>query len=386
MTRGIGVLPAAYGADLGINWKPVPRLYVNAGVWYLFLEQELTYDGDEGVFAPGDRTRRAGIDISARYELTPWLYADADLIFCRARDVEASKGNNYQPLSVPFYGTAGQYVNLPDGFSGGWNARYMRDRPANADNSMVAQGYFLNDLTANYTTRRWEIGLEVQNLFNAKWKDAQYEVESRLRQEPAAGGRYQFYAGDAVFCEDEAGGLFLIFCGTAAVLGFLTTGGETFVGVGFCRDVICVIPNVGDQRLDIFDIGAIGLIGHRSDLLFIIDIDLDDAVFMAHIIFDTGFAFFALYRRSLYHGGQLGFQLGGSRTHHADEDEEEKMDFFHNDGIYLSKDKNFLGRFCDRKGERVGRIIGRSRRRGRRSISARCFHHEGLRDHFPSRG
>jgi len=184
--RGIGVLPSAYGADLGINWKPFPRVYVNAGIWYLALEQELTYDGDEGTFSPGDRTRREGIDLSARYQLTSWLYANADMIFCKARDAEAAKGENYLPLSVPFYGSAGLYVKLPHGFSGGWNARYMRDRPANEDNTLVAQGYFLNDLTANYTTRRWEIGLEIQNLFNAKWKDAQYEVGSRLKTEPQA--------------------------------------------------------------------------------------------------------------------------------------------------------------------------------------------------------
>ena len=197
--RGTGALPSAYGADLGINWKPVPRLYVNAAIWYLFLQQELTYDGDEGTFSPGDKTRREGIDLSIRYELTRWLYADADVIFTRARDVQAEKGNNYLPLSVPCYGTAGLYVKAPGGFSGGWNMRYMQDRPANADNSLVASGYVLNDLTANYTTRRWELGLEIQNLFNAKWKDAQYEVESRLKGEPQPVDNISFTPGMPFF-------------------------------------------------------------------------------------------------------------------------------------------------------------------------------------------
>ena len=59
----------------------------------------------------------------------------------------------------------------------------MKNRPATSDNTLVAQGYFLNDLTANYTKRRYEVGLEVQNLFNTSWKDAQYEVESQLKGE-----------------------------------------------------------------------------------------------------------------------------------------------------------------------------------------------------------
>ena len=183
--KGLDDLPAAYGADLGLNWKPLPSLYLNAALWYLFLEQEFTYNGDDGTFSPGDKTRREGIDLSARYEFTRWLYADLDLVACKARDVQAPKGQAYLPLAVPFYATAGLYIKLPGGWNGGWNARYMKDRPANVDNSLVAKGYFLNDLTANYTNRKFEIGLEIQNIFNYSWRDAQYEVESRLKNEPA---------------------------------------------------------------------------------------------------------------------------------------------------------------------------------------------------------
>jgi outer membrane receptor protein involved in Fe transport len=77
----------------------------------------------------------------------------------------------------------------------------MKDRPANSDNSLVAQGYFLNDLTVNYTQKRYEIGLEVQNLFNAKWRDAQYEVESRLRNEPQAVDDISFTPGMPLFAK-----------------------------------------------------------------------------------------------------------------------------------------------------------------------------------------
>jgi hypothetical protein len=199
--RGIGVLPAAYGADLGFNWKPVSRLYVNAAVWYLGLDQELTYNGDDGTFSPGDKTRREGFDLSVRYQLTRWLFADADVIVSRARNAATAKAMDYLPLSVPFYGTAGLYIKLPGGFNAGWNARYMGNRPANEDNSLAAKGYFLNDLTANYTTHRWEIGLEIQNLFDAKWKDAQYEVESRLKTEPQPVDDISFTPGMPFFAK-----------------------------------------------------------------------------------------------------------------------------------------------------------------------------------------
>jgi TonB-dependent receptor-like protein/carboxypeptidase-like protein len=180
----LDALPTAYGADLGINWKPLPSLYLNAALWYLSLDQELVYNGDDGTFSPGDKTKRQGIDLSARYELTRWLYADLDLVAVKARDAQAPKGEDYLPLSVPFYSSGGLYMKLPNGISGGWNARFMKDRPANEDNSLLAKGYFLNDLTVNYTRHRYELGLDIQNIFNTKWRDAQYEVTSRLRTEP----------------------------------------------------------------------------------------------------------------------------------------------------------------------------------------------------------
>jgi hypothetical protein len=199
--KGIDVMPAAYGADLGLNWKPFPQLYLNASVWYLFLQQEFVYNGDDGTFSPGDPTRRQGIDLSARYEFTPWLYADFDINFCKARDVRAPKGQAYLPLSVPLYSSAGLYVKWPNGLNGGLSSRYMKDRPANEDNSLIAKGYFLTDLTANYTRRKFEIGLEVQNLFNTKWRDAQYEVESRLKIEPRPVDDISFTPGMPFFAK-----------------------------------------------------------------------------------------------------------------------------------------------------------------------------------------
>uniref|UniRef100_UPI001E3E4548 hypothetical protein n=1 Tax=Arsenicibacter rosenii TaxID=1750698 RepID=UPI001E3E4548 len=47
--NGRGILPAAYGTDLGFVWKPFPKLFVNPAIWYLWLAREFVYVGDEGV-------------------------------------------------------------------------------------------------------------------------------------------------------------------------------------------------------------------------------------------------------------------------------------------------------------------------------------------------
>lgn len=199
--QGNGILPAAYGTDLGINWKPLPYLYINAAVWYLYLQQEFVYDADEGTTDPGDKTRRQGIDFSARYQLTKWLFGNVDVNLSKARDIEAPKGDNYLPLAVPFSSTGGLDFKFDNGLNGGLSYRYMSDRPANEDNSLVAKGYFVTDLTANYTKRKYEIGLEIQNLFNTKWREEQFEVESRFKNEAMPVDQVSFTAGTPFFAK-----------------------------------------------------------------------------------------------------------------------------------------------------------------------------------------
>ena len=102
---------------------------------------------------------------------------------------------------MPASGTGGLDFKLANGLNGGLSYRYMKARPANEDNSLTAQGYFVSDLTANYTINKYEIGLEIQNLLDTKWREAQFEVESRLRNEPAPVEDISFTAGTPFFAK-----------------------------------------------------------------------------------------------------------------------------------------------------------------------------------------
>jgi len=59
----------------------------------------------------------------------------------------------------------------------------MHDRPANEDNTLRASGYFVTDLTINYTRKKYEIGLAIENLLNTAWNESQFEYVSRFKQE-----------------------------------------------------------------------------------------------------------------------------------------------------------------------------------------------------------
>ena len=201
--QGYQILPAAYGADLGINWKPAPKLFINAALWYIYLQQEFTYGsdyGDESV-SPGGKTVRKGIDLSARYQIAPWLFSDLNLNFARPRALDVAKGQDYLPTAPTFTSTAGLYFRFKDGFNGGVSYRYLHNRPANEDYSLVAKGYFLADLTANYTRKKYEIGISIENLFNQVWYESQVEYVSRLKYETQPVDEVSYTAGVPFFAK-----------------------------------------------------------------------------------------------------------------------------------------------------------------------------------------
>ncbi len=200
---GYGVLPAAYGVDLGVNWKPLPKLYINAALWYIYLQQEFTYGsdyGDESV-TPGGRTVRDGIDLSARYQITKWLYGDVNVNLARPRALDEPKGQDYLATAPTFTSTAGLYVKFANGFNGGISYRYLHDRPANSNYSLTAKGYFLTDLTANYTQKKYELGIAIENLFNVTWFESQVAYQSRLRYETMPIDEVSYTAGVPFFAK-----------------------------------------------------------------------------------------------------------------------------------------------------------------------------------------
>ncbi|MCP1382924.1 TonB-dependent receptor [Runella salmonicolor] len=196
---GRQILPPAYGSDLGAIFKPVPKLLINAAAWYLWLQQEFVYVGDAGVVEPGGRTRRQGIDLSVRYQITDHLYADIDVNTTKPRAIGELEGQNYLPLAPVFTTMGGLSVQNNAGFSGSLRYRYIGNRPANEDNSIVAKGYFVTDMQANYSRKNYTLGLSVQNLFNTRWKETQFATESRLQGEAAPVEEIHFTPGTPFF-------------------------------------------------------------------------------------------------------------------------------------------------------------------------------------------
>lgn len=193
--NGYKILPAAYGTDLGIIVKPTNKLLINIAAWYLYLQQEFVYVGDEGVIEPSGKTKRMGIDIIGRYQLSNNLFANININLTKARTIDNVKGENYIPLAPTATSVAGLFYKAKQGFNGGFSYRYIKNRPANETNTVTAKGYFLLDATLNYTKPKYEIGLSVENLFNSKWNEAQFDTQSRLKNETSPVSELHFTPG-----------------------------------------------------------------------------------------------------------------------------------------------------------------------------------------------
>mgnify|MGYP000610342023 CR=1 FL=1 len=195
------VLPRAYGVDFGNIWKPTKNIVLNTAVWYLFSEEEFVYVGDAGIVEPSGKSERYGLDLGIRYQITDNIYFDTDATITKARSLEASAGQDYIPLAPNFTLAGGLAFNNLGNFSGGLRFRYLADRAANEDNSIVAEGYFVSDLNINYNLKNITFGVAVENLFDVAWNETQFATESRLQNEANSVEEIHFTPGAPFFAK-----------------------------------------------------------------------------------------------------------------------------------------------------------------------------------------
>jgi len=181
--NGRRALPPAYSIDLGTIVKPAKNLLVQAALWYLWLNQEFVYSGDGASVEPSGKTQRTGFYFSARYEPVKSFYIDMDVNYAHGRFLDNMKGQNYIPLSPVWSSTGGITCKNKSGINGSLRYRWLGNRPANEDYTLTANGYFVNDFVLNYTKNKYELGLNINNIFNVKWKETQFDTVSRLKNE-----------------------------------------------------------------------------------------------------------------------------------------------------------------------------------------------------------
>ena len=193
------ILPSAYGLDFGFIWKPTPKMLLNMAYWNLYLEQEFVYVGDAGIVEPSGKTKRQGMELTYRYQPLSWLFWNLDANYTYARAMNEPKGENYIPLAPDFTLTTGLNFLFESGLYGSLNTRHLANRPANEDNSIVANGYTVTDFNIGYKWQNINLGIQIQNLFDTEWNETQFATESRLKNETESVEEIHFTPGTPFF-------------------------------------------------------------------------------------------------------------------------------------------------------------------------------------------
>jgi hypothetical protein len=177
------------GAEFGVRTVRFKRLQTTATLWYLDFDSELIYVGDSGSTEEGPASRRTGVEITNYFYPHPWITADIDLSFSRARFQDVPVGEDFVPGALNRVISAGLSVNPPAtvGFGpfGSIRLRHFGPRPLIEDNSVESKSTSIVNGAIGYKfTPRVRLTLDGFNILNARVSDIDYFFESRLRDEP----------------------------------------------------------------------------------------------------------------------------------------------------------------------------------------------------------
>jgi hypothetical protein len=176
------------GAEAGLRTVAVRGLQTTITGWYLDFDSELIYVGDSGSTEDGPASRRYGLEITNYIYPHPWLSADLDVSFSRARYPDLPKGEDFVPGALNRVISAGIGINPPAavaaGAFGSLRLRHFGPRPLLEDNSVESKSTSIVNGEVGYKfSNRIRLTLAAFNLFDAKVSDIDYFFESQLRDE-----------------------------------------------------------------------------------------------------------------------------------------------------------------------------------------------------------
>ena len=163
-------------------------LQSTVALWYLGFDSELLFLGDSGITEASRPSRRYGLEWVNYLRLAPWMTAEAELSFTRARFTDADPAGRFIPGAVDRVVAAAVTVEPARRVFGSLRVRHIGPRPLIENGSVSSEsttvwngelGVTLNELM--------RVSVEGYNLFNSAVADIDYFYASRLPGEPLAG-------------------------------------------------------------------------------------------------------------------------------------------------------------------------------------------------------
>lgn len=200
---GSSPLARARTYEVGFRSKPwgPDGIELITTLWAIDLKSELVFVGDSGTTESRGATRRRGIEAAVRGQLWGPIYVNGSITWSKA---EFDNGDAI-PLAPELTAYGALLLQWPEGLRSQIQATYLGVRPLIEDRSVKAPSWIAIDLSERYVLPvklphgRLEVFLFIQNLLNAKWEQATFFFESRLRNEAAGVNDIHFVPGNPRF-------------------------------------------------------------------------------------------------------------------------------------------------------------------------------------------
>lgn len=180
------VFARSEGADLGVQTQLNNNVQLAISLWWLTLESELVFVGDNGETEASDQSQRKGIEGSIFWQPKSWLIIDSDIALSQARLKPEGQGDQYIPGAIERVFSLGVSVHDFGQWGAGLRLRHFGDFALNEDNSQRADAVTMVNAQLGYEfSSQLEGAIEVINLTDAKGNDITYLYDSRL---PALNG------------------------------------------------------------------------------------------------------------------------------------------------------------------------------------------------------
>ncbi|MDC0598238.1 TonB-dependent receptor plug domain-containing protein [Gammaproteobacteria bacterium] len=189
----VDTMVQAEGAEIGVRAEPTDGVNITLVGFWMELDSELLFVGDAGTSEPNDATERRGVELSAFWELNDWIVLDATATYNRARFQDAPSGADYIPDAHKTTASAGITLVHPSGFTGSFRMRHFGDAPLEETDTVQKDGTTLFNLGLSYTADKYEVGLDVLNVFDDDGNDIEFFFESQLAGEIAPVADFHFH-------------------------------------------------------------------------------------------------------------------------------------------------------------------------------------------------
>lgn len=186
-------LARATGVEVGLRTKFLDKIDVALDGWYLELEDELIFVGDEGTTESAGRTDRLGVEFAATAWPLDWWYLRGDVAYTSVR---LDDGDVPVPQAPRFVAKAATGIRY-EGFAAELNLRHLGERYATDERrDRRLSDYTVLDIAARYRWKFFEVGIAIENLGDTNWSSSEFYYESQPTPTGASSEDFHFSPGN----------------------------------------------------------------------------------------------------------------------------------------------------------------------------------------------